>query len=881
MRSEEKRGVLPLTEIMESDREAVGSKAYGLARMSQLGLPVPSGFCITTPHYWSHVHDIEGFNDMIAALPDCPAESAQILSDIRQAILDKPLLGDLSELIRTFHESLGTKAVAVRSSATAEDLAEHSFAGQYETYLGIETVEECCKAVKKCWASLWSQRAYDYRQSAQVEGHDIGMAVIVQQMVEADASGVLFTADPVTNDADRLMIEVCYGLGDALVSGRVTPDRFVVDKTTGTVASQTLSEQMRADTGPRDAEKVTQNACIDSATIRKLTGLAVTIEKHYQCPQDIEWALCGSDIYILQSRPITTTQRKLRWEDRQVWTCVNTREVMPDVLTPCTWSLVSDLLHSVLDMVLDMIGLDRGANPVVGLIAGRCYGNLNTLVGIARKVPIMRKAKLSVTFGDTVPGEESGKWLALATEQCAEIKCHRVKALLRLPANLFHAITFTNRKGMRVMAGLQGSIDEFGELDVRSLSDAEIVGRVRQSVDRLMQFIYQGRHGAIHGFTHVASFTLLRKACVRWLKESDAFANGLLVGIGDMVDANAGLDLWRLASKGAANPEIKSIIMSQENWDKISEKVAAADDGNRFMEAWTDFMQTHGHHTRGEFELYNARWRECPDYVLSVIRSYISGMEEKDIVATWQQRAEKRRQLVRDCRKRLRNPVKRAIFNSLLKRSQGFVALREKGKNDLVQLIASWRRMLLSLGERLRDQGVLKEKDDIFFLELPEIHAIVDGSYAGDVLNQVRARKAEYESHRTITPPITVQGRYKGETSMPDLSDTAKELLTGLAVSPGMARGKAKVIRGADDESQVLPGEILVAPFTDPGWTPYLVAAAGIVVDQGGLLSHGSIIAREYGIPTVVNVGAATQVIKTGDEIEVNGDQGTVRILGT
>jgi pyruvate,water dikinase len=530
-------------------------------------------------------------------------------------------------------------------------------------------------------------------------------------------------------------------------------------------------------------------------------------------------------------------------------------------------------------MVLDMIGLDRGNNPVVGLVAGRCYANLNTLLGIVRQLPLVRRARLNTVFGDTAPGAEASRWIELATQNRAEVKSHFGKALLRLPGSFFHTIFFTEKKLQRALGHLQRVVQGFDTLDLKHLSAGEILDQLTQSVEDLRQFISRARHGAIHGGVAIAAFLLLRKVCVRWLGESEGFANGLLIGVGDLMDARSGLDLWQLAEEAARHPPVKSAVLSGDTWEHVSQALQQVDGGNQFHQSWAEFMRNHGHHARGEFELYNARWCERPDYILSLVRSFMSALEQTNMVTAWRERIEKRRQLVQECRVRLKNPLRRVVFNRLLTRAQHFVTVRENSKDHVIRLFMTWRRVLLALGDRLCAQGVLRSPEDVFFLTLAEMQAVAAGAPDGATQARIELRKSDYDSFRDITPPLTVLGRFRPQTRPSAREDATAECLKGLGVCPGIARGKARVIQSVADESHVLPGEILVAPFTDPGWTPYLVCSSGIVIDQGGLLSHGSIIAREYGIPTVVNVGPATHLIQTGDTVEVDGDQGTVRIL--
>ena len=346
-----------------------------------------------------------------------------------------------------------------------------------------------------------------------------------------------------------------------------------------------------------------------------------------------------------------------------------------------------------------------------------------------------------------------------------------------------------------------------------------------------------------------------------------------------MDDAVAGLDLWRLAALADRNPEVKHLILSEQNWSTIQPKLAQTDSGKEFIKSWYEFMNRHGHHCRAELELYNRRWSETPDYVLKLVRSYITQLDKTDPIQNFSNLAQKRRQLEQQCRKKLRNPIKRMIFNRVLVRSQQGSIFRENVKSEVIKLVVALRRMLLELGRILLDKGALKNQDDIFFLRLEEIEPVVQDKADFDIRQVITDRRAEYDRNSLIYPPDVIFGKFDPDKYVPEPVDTDVEKLTGLAVSPGVVTGKARIILRADSDQQVLAGEILVAPFTDPGWTPYFVTAAAIVMDQGGILSHGSIVAREYGIPAVVNVGQATEIIKTGQTIQVDGNRGIVKIL--
>jgi phosphohistidine swiveling domain-containing protein len=290
-------------------------------------------------------------------------------------------------------------------------------------------------------------------------------------------------------------------------------------------------------------------------------------------------------------------------------------------------------------------------------------------------------------------------------------------------------------------------------------------------------------------------------------------------------------------------------------------------------------MARHGHHCRGELELGNVRWSEEPDYILSVVRNYLRGLGQTDPLANYSRSARERQEVVQLCRRGLKNPFKRVVFDRLLARAREFSTMRENSKSDFTRITGLWRKMLLELGRRLHERGTLSAAEDIFFLRIEEIEPVARGQAQFDVGQVIGERRAEYERNASVVPPMVVFGQLDPAMAAQEAVNEGVELFRGLAVSSGVATGKARVILRTDAGQPVLPGEILVASFTDPGWTPYFIPAAGIIMDQGGILSHGAIIAREYGIPAVVNVGPASKIIHTGQTIQVDGNQGTVRIL--
>jgi phosphohistidine swiveling domain-containing protein len=867
----------------------VGPKAMSLVRLNRLGLEVPQGFCVTAAAFREHLEQNNLFVRIKAVVDELAKAESQakekVLSAIRRDIAEAPLAEALRHEIEEQYNKLGTDYVAVRSSGTAEDLPGHSFAGQYDTYLGISNLEDCIEAIKKCWASLWTLRAYEYRQRNSFDHLKIEMAVIVQSLVAADTSGVMFTVDPVTGSRSSMVIEACFGLGDALVSGKVTPDRFLVGKKKLKLLTQTISEKKIEHIIGRNGLIEEKNipserssiCCLDKKRVGKLAKLARRIETEFGSPQDIEWAIFKKKIFLLQSRPITALPPEKSWEDRQIWCCNPAKEVIPDVATPITLSVIDSMFDVFIGPVFRLLCMDRGKHPIYGLVAGRIYFNGNIWGLIFRDLPGTKDLDFMKAAGSHKGLQKAVEGIRNATEEdVPDLKFRRYRFYLRIPLVIIGLLRNTPKKGQRIISIIEAKNEKWSRINAASMTVEEIgvcFREIMYDFNELMSHV-------LYLFSMIAALPMLDIICKRWLPEGKINSGKLLAGIGGMVDAAAGLDIWRLASAADSKTEVKNLIISDEDWGTIEGKLSKTESGREFLAEWNQFMLRHGHHCRGELELYNKRWSETPDYILKFIRSHITQMNKIDPVQNFDRAAIERGELEKQCRKQLKNPIKRLIFNHFLIRAQNGSVFRENVKSEVIKLLTAMRKLLIELGKRLKEKDVLKNEDDIFFLRQEEIMPVVHRNADFDIHQTITARRAEYDKNCSVTPPDTVFGRFDPDNYAPDIIDKQMQELKGLGVSPGITTGKARVILRADTDEQLLAGEILVAPFTDPGWTPYFVPASAIVMDEGGVISHGSIVAREFGIPAVVNVGSATKIIKTGQKIHVDGNRGIVRIVG-
>jgi phosphohistidine swiveling domain-containing protein len=863
--------VVPLRRVSPDAGPLVGAKALNLAAMIRAGLPVPDGFIVTAEAYRVH----------ISTLP-LGRPQRERLAAIREAITAGEMTRETAAEVRAAFKRLGTPLIAVRSSGTAEDLPGHSFAGLYDTYLRATDTNGCIELVKRCWASLWTERAFDYRTQNGFAHDRAAMAVVVQQLVAADAAGVVFTADPVTGNAERIIVEACWGLGESLVSGKVTPDRFVVRRDTERVVERSISaksvETAFSPTGsPVEQSVPTARAgkpSISDAVAQKLARLALKVEKVSGAPQDIEWALAGPNLFILQSRPITTIAPSRSWENRQVWSNSNTAEVLPGVLTPLVWSTVGEHVGKLLGDVIGRLGISFGENPFIGEVAGRAYTNLNTFMGMVRRMPFANRMNQAQMFGGQDLKPEDRARLEIGADDMPDIKVSPLKTLLKLPGFMLWMSRRGPDRGRKWVTAAVEAYEKKPRLDLTRFSDAELSAKAVTTLAQL------GAGGEALGYAlgGMMFTSVLYDLCRRWFDdETGVNASRLLAGTGELQSANAGIELWRLARTASSSSEVKSAVLSPMTWSELRGQLQETTTGRDFLASWGRFMHRYGHHARGEMDMYNPRWREQPDYVLDVVRNYVRGEGKTDPEADQRRHAEERDHLRTKLLAVTSNPFKRWVFSYVVRKAQLSAAIRENVKDAGIRVFADTRELVVELGRRLAAHGALAEADDIFFLRFEEIEPVVAGKAGFDVRARVTERRAEYEKNLALTPPAIVVGRFDPAKHQPDTVDASAEL-KGLAVSPGIVTGPARVILLAGTE-QVLPGEILVAPFTDPGWTPYFIPAAGIVMDQGGLLSHGSIVAREYGIPAVVNVGPATKLIKTGQMIQVDGNTGRVRIL--
>jgi rifampicin phosphotransferase len=883
--------VIDLGQVGAADGALVGGKGANLGELLRSGFAVPVGFCVTTAAFRRFLVE-SGVGEFVRAALSAldllqPSQVGAVAARLRERMAAAAIPVAVEQAImdawRVKWAGREDVALAVRSSATAEDLPTASFAGQQDTFLNVMGREALLRAVRDCWASLYTERAILYRARNRIDHGRVAMAVVVQEMVPAECAGVAFTADPVDSGPrrdSRIIIEAVAGLGELLVSGRVSPDRLVLDKETLAILEQSAGGAPASTVADGSDRKV----CLTAAQARAMGELARQVEQLFGVPQDIEWALAGDRLWLLQARPITTLAAAAPADtDRTVWSNVNVGELMPEVATPMAWALVQRMVEQVFAPIMKVLGIDLSREPWLALIAGRIYANLSVFARLIAGLPGMSRMNLTEAFGGHEAAAAELEHLLRHPPKAGRWRW-RMALLGRLPLwSIWILGHMRVRSGEAAVAAYGTKAKHFAGTDVGGLSNEGLQAFFGTVLSALHgETTTTARHAIVHIGVGMAFTKAFLKATGRWFgDEHGAIANRLISGAGEMASAEAALELWQLADWVHQRPALVDLLAGMGD-EVLLVHLAETAEGREFLRRWEQWKDLHGHHAYAELDVAQPRWSERPGYVLAMIRGYLTTPAQAAPPVLARQRKAERVRLWAECRSRLRW-WRRPLFGFLLRRARAGLVLRENLKSEVIRVLAVVRRTLLEIGRRLTERGVLRVTDDVFFLEPAEVDRQLSGQHDPNISATIAARRAEFVRCQRLRPPPVIIGQFDPDRTdsragVPVTTADGQNVLRGLAVSAGVATGPARVILRADGTEVVRPGEVLVAPFTDPGWTPYFLTAAALVVDMGGLFSHGSVVAREYGLPAVVNVGLATQRIRTGQMITVDGNRGLVVI---
>jgi pyruvate,water dikinase len=772
----------------------------------------------------------------------------------------------LRDEIAAAYTALGG-AVAVRSSATAEDLPDASFAGQQETFLDVEGDDAVLAAVEGCWASLFSERAIAYRGDRNIADADVAMAVVVQRMVPAEAAGVLFTVNPVSGDTEEMVVEAARGLGDAVVSARVTPVRYRIRRraphdviaTEGAIEEPTL---------------------LRSATLAELAELGLRAERLLGRAADVEWALAAGKLWLLQARSVTAlggappqVEYGSKWDEEACrgkltfFSNHNFRETMPYPHTPFSASVWRDLFWRL--MLASVAGADAAAHYDAwpsgqAFVEGRIYWNLNVGAGLLTRW---------VQIGATRQVDAEVAALLEEKYRSGELQPTRIPWRLRrraIPNYLRLAWSWLKywppTRAWQALHAAEREVESFRRADVAALPDETVLAMARYFVRENTPRAMAALGSAVFAFPVIA---WLEWALPHW-GFPQAFRR-LLAGIGNPT-LDTALALWDIAEHAA--PEVRLAFGANSNSD-LPQRLAETPAGRGFLDQLQNFLRAHGHRSVREFDLACPRWRDDPAFVYDTLRNYMQHPPEQPTPRhNYERLVRERAALKQEIDTALRRrPLRRWLFRKGMRSLERRFPLREAFKFYGMMGTAHLRDMYLEIARRFVHRGVLVKEDDFFYLSIPEIEQIAGQGAPSDLAATIAARRHEFVRQLRAHPPLVVRSDGK-----PLVFPTATgDVLRGTPVSWGTVRGKVRVLLDPADGAHLQPGEILVAPFTDPGWTPLFLTAGGLVMEVGGIISHGAVVAREYGIPAVVGVRDATRVLHDGDTVEVNGATGEVR----
>ncbi len=860
------RLVLDLGDI-DRDRAAdVGGKGVNLGELSRIdGVRVPPGFCVTTAAFHRHVAASSSWDDRLDRLarlrPDDREAIAALSAEVRDVITGPAVPDDVAAAITHALDGDDGVAYAVRSSATAEDLPSASFAGQYDTFLNVVGAASVVEHVRRCWSSLFTERAVTYRLRQGVDHRSVGMGVVVQRMVTPDASGVLFTADPLTGDRRVTSVEAVLGLGEALVSGVADADRWtvrdgvVVDTTVATKQAAVRPTAGGGTTTQAVGPDAVRTPALTEAQVVRLAELGRRIEAHFGDPQDIEWCLVDDDVQVVQSRPITTSFPVPATEDAEfhVYISVGHQQMMIDAMTPLglsVWQMTTPLPMAEAGgrLFVDVTG--RLASPPLRDAFMEMWGQGDPRVRNALQTVLDRGEIVDVPAPEGAAGTPVGGPPAMIDPDPA------------LVADLIAR----GRESVAVAAG-----------EIPTHHGPELFDAIAADFHELRRLLFEPRSHEVFMTAMNATFWL-EEHLHAWLGEEHV-ADTLTLSVPDNITSQMGLALLDVADVVRRSPQVVAFLRGVREDDPL-DGLLELPGGRESLEALDAFLDAYGMRCVGEIDISRPRWSERPGALVPVILGHVDNTEPGAGRRRFEQGREDARAKEQDVLERLRaRPDGEQAAGEtalMIERLRTFTGYREFPKFGMVSRYQIYRQALLGEAERLVCEGVLGDREDIYYLRFDELHEVArTGRVDGDL---VRERRRAFARYRALTPPrvLTSHGEsIVGEHRRDGLPAGA---LAGLPVSRGIVEGRARVVLDLAD-ADLQPGDILVTAFTDPSWSPAFVAAAGLVTEVGGTMTHGAVVAREYGLPAVVGVEGATRRLHDGQRIRVDGTSGWVEVL--
>jgi pyruvate,water dikinase len=859
--------VLGLREVDRSQVTLVGGKGAQLGELSRIDdLLVPEGFCVTTEAFrrvMADVPAIDGLLDLLARVDPDDRDSIRTLSaEIRRAIEGLSIIDEVAAAIRGALARLGEQlGYAVRSSATAEDLPTASFAGQHDTYLNALGPASVLEQVSRCWASLFTERAVNYRVRNGTDHRKAEIAVVVQHLVAAEAAGVLFTADPLTSNRKVASVEATFGLGEALVSGVVNADFYkvrdrelvatsIATKKIAIVASPEGGTRVEAIDGERQDQPV-----LTGAQVVRLVDIGRRIEAHAGCPQDIEWCLVDDDFQVVQSRPITTLFPIPAVDDgdNHVYVSVGHGQMMTDAMKPLglsVWQLTTLRPMHVAGgrLFVDVTG--ELSSPATRTALMEVMGRSDPLIGDALQTILDRPDFVRPRPDTARGGPPAG----------------RPPAAIETDAAIVDELIERNQASVAAL-----------RRDIRTKAGSLLFDFILADLQELKRLLFDPQsHQVVMAGMEAAWW--LNDQLGEWLGEKNV-ADILTRSVPHNVTAEMGFELLDVADVIRPRAAVVALLHDIED-DDFLDRLAEVEGGLEAEHAIRGFLERYGMRCVGEIDITRPRWSERPRALVPTILGNVENVEpgagHRRFEQGRQEAARKEQELLARLRALPDGDQKADETKRMIDRVRTFAGYREYPKYGMVCRYLVYKQAMLQEADRLVQARVLRDKEDIFFLTFQELHEVVRSAVVDDEL--IRRRKDDFASYQGLTPPRVLTSDGEVVTGAYRRDDVPAGVLVGLAVSAGTVEGTARVLSDVA-QAELGPGDVLVTAYTDPSWTPVFLTIDGLVTEVGGLMTHGAVIAREYGLPAVVGVQNATRLIRDGQRIRVHGTDGYVELL--
>ncbi|SFB94708.1 phosphoenolpyruvate synthase [Bacillus sp. OV322] len=862
--------VLGFQEMEKLQLMLIGGKGLNLGELSKIqGIQVPEGFCVTTAGYQIAIEQNKTYQTLLDQLTMLKVEDRDQIDEIsrklRQILIEAEIPSDVDSAVTNYLLKFGEKhAYAVRSSATAEDLPYASFAGQHDTYLNIIGKEAIMRHIKKCWASLFTERAVIYRIQNKIDHRQVYLSVIVQKMVFPEASGVLFTADPITSNRKLLSIEASFGLGEALVSGLAASDCYKVrdqNIVEMRIATKKLAVYERKEGGTeRKLISIDQQKtqALTEQQILQLARIGRHIEGYFGCPQDIEWCLADHTFYIVQSRPITTLfpAPEVNDQGNHVYISVGHQQMMTDPIKPLGLSFFLLTTPAPMRKAGGRLFVD-----VTQQLASPASRNI-FLNAMGQHDPLMKDAIMNIIdrgdFIKSLPNDH--------------IPPSPRRGNTDMPANVEHNPSIVSE----LIERSQISIKELKQ-KINYKSGLDLFEFILEDIQELKRILFDPQSSAVF-MAAINATTWINEKMNEWLGEKNA-ADTLSQSVPNNITSEMGLALLDVADIIRPYPEVIEYL-HQVNDDHFLDELVKFDGGKEAREAFNAFLSKYGMRCAGEIDITKNRWSEKPVTLVPMILSNIKNFEPNAGKCKFEQgrhaALKKEQELLERLNQLTDGEQKAKEAKRMIRLIRNFIGYREYPKYGMINRYFVYKQALLKEAEQLVQSGVIHEKEDIYYLTFEEFSEAVRTKKLDR--QKIIKRKDDYKLYEKLTPPRVITSDGEIITGKYQRENLPAEAIAGLPVSSGVVEGRARVILNMED-ADLEEGDILVTAFTDPSWTPLFVSIRGLVTEVGGLMTHGAVIAREYGLPAVVGVENATKLIKDGQRIRVHGTEGFIERL--